>query len=419
MRHTRPFPTNHPRRGSALAVLAVSLVLIVGVMALALDGGAMLAERRHSQAVADATAYAAAGLLYKNYATDKGLDPAGSSKKLALAIAAGNGYANDVTTSTVTVNIPPLAGAFQGQSGYAEVVVSYNLPKCFSALWGAGTLSVGSRTVARGKNAAPNVGFLLLDPSMSGALSLTGSPSVTVKNGSLVVDSSNGKAIDVTGSGQVTAGNINITGDTNKSGALTGTVKTGVAATADPLASLAEPSKTGMVVQQTTPLAISGSQTIWPGVYTGGISVAGAGTVTMMPGIYYLDGGGLSIAGSPTITGTGVMIYNAPKSSSDSISMAGSGSINLTPPTTGTYAGISIFQERTATAPISLTGSGSINVTGGIYAAAAAATLHGSASTGIDGAFFIANSASVTGSGSINVGISGAGSGGRDVRIVE
>ena len=421
MRLTRPLNTNHPRRGTALAILAVSLVLIFSVMALSLDGGLMMAEQRHARAVADASAYAAAGLLYKNYSTGQGLDTNGTSKSIALAIASGNGYANDGTTSTVTVNIPPLSGNFSGKSGYAEVIVSYNLPKCFSAIWGSGTLTVGARSVCRGKNTNPNIGFLLLDPTMKDSLSSTGGAGVTVKNGSAIIDSNNSEAVKFTGTGQVVASKINITGSgySVQSGTFQGTVKTSVAATPDPLASLAEPSMTGMTVQSTSQLQINGgSQTISPGVYTGGISMSG-GSLTMNPGIYYLNGGGFKVNGSSTITGSGVMIYNAPVANNDSINLTGSGPVSLTPPTSGTYAGISIFQNRTATAPLILTGSGSLNVTGGIYAAAAAASLTGSSSTNVAGSFFIADSAIITGTGQINVGITGTGSGGRDLRIVE
>ena len=422
MRLTRPLNTNHPRRGTALAILGVSLVLIFSVMALSLDGGLMMAEHRHARTVADASAYAAAGLLYQNYSIGQGLDTNGTSKSIALAIAAGNGYANDGVTSTVTVNIPPLSGNFSGKSGYAEVIVSYNLPKCFSAIWGSGTLTVGARSVARGAIPDPNIGFLLLDPTMPDSLSMTGNAGVNVTNGSVIIDSNNSEAVRSTGNAQVIASKINITGSgySVPSGAFQGTVKTGVAPTPDPLAHLPVPSTSGMTVQSTSQLTLTGgSQTIWPGVYTGGISLTGNGSITMMPGIYYLNGGGLSATGGGSISGSGVMIYNAPSSSSDSISLTGNGNINLTPPTSGIYAGISIYQARTATAPLSLTGNGAINITGGIYAAAAAATLTGNGGTNVEGSFFIADSARLTGNGQINVGVSGKVIGRRDMRIVE
>ena len=49
-----------------------------------------------------------------------------------------------VVISIVTVNIPPLAGQFTAKNGYAEVIVQHNQPRCFTALWGAGTMSVTS-----------------------------------------------------------------------------------------------------------------------------------------------------------------------------------------------------------------------------------------------------------------------------------
>ena len=45
----------HSRRGNALAVTAICSVPIIGVMAVVLDGGLLMAERRHAQAVADAS----------------------------------------------------------------------------------------------------------------------------------------------------------------------------------------------------------------------------------------------------------------------------------------------------------------------------------------------------------------------------
>jgi hypothetical protein len=404
------------RHGTIVVMLTVFMVPIVAVMAIVLDGGLLMGERRHGQATADASAYAAAGLLYKNYPSDKGLDPTNSSKNLALAIAAGNGYANDGTTSTVTVNIPPKTGSFKGVSGYAEVLVSYKLPKCFSSVWGLGTMTAGARTVARGK-VKYNFGVILLDPSMSGAMSGTGSARLNVPNGTIAVDSSSSSAANFSGSAGATAQTINITGGSS-GGSFVGTVVTGASPTPDPLTSLPAPNMSTMTVQQTSQLVISTGQTmtINPGVYTGGISMSG-GSLTMMPGIYYINGGGIATNGSASITGSGVMIYNG-GSTVGSIALTGSTSINLTPPSSGTYAGISIFQARTATAALSLTGTGGTNVTGGIYAAAAQLNLTGSSSTNVTGSFLVGDHAILTGSSAINVGTNSSG-GSRDTRIVE
>jgi Flp pilus assembly protein TadG len=387
------------RRGSALAVLAVSLVLIIGVMAVTIDGGLLMAERRHAQSVADATAYAAAGSLYNNYATDKGLDRTGAVKNTALAIAAGNGYANDGTTSTVTVNIPPLSGPFTGTSGYAEVLVSYSQPKLFSALWGAGTMSVTARTTARGIAIASDIGLLLLDPSMNQSLSVRGNGAVNFPNGRIVVNSSNSTAVDFRGNNAiVTALETDITGGISDSkGGLRGPLKTGVVPTPDPFASLPVPDPASMPVRTATGTVLN------PGRYVGGINLSNSGAVTLNPGVYYLDGGGLSFNGSGSVTGTGVIFYNAPKTSSDTVNLSPSGALTLTPPTTGTYRGIEIFQDRTSTVGMSMAGNGSMAVNGTIYAAKAEIDLTGNTTNDSYGSQIIVNNIQLTGNGTITI----------------
>ncbi len=412
------------RRGSALAVTGVSLVVIMGVMAVVLDGGLLMSERRHAQTVADASALAAAYSLYNNYTQNQGLDPSGTAAKEARSIASDNGYTNDGVTSTVTVNIPPLTGSFIGKSGYAEVDVQYNQPRCFSALWGAGTMSVTATSYARGIASTASPAILLLDPSMAKALNMTGNGNVNVTGGSVVIDSSNSQAGTLTGNGSVIAPNINIYGNysTSGSGRFSGTVKTGVAPTADPLSGLAVPSTGSLTAQSSSNYKISssGTYTLQPGVYTGGIAIsAPSGTITLASGIYYMAGGGFTISGGINVTGSGVMIYNAPVQNSDQVKLSGSGSLTLSAPTSGTYKGIVIFQARASTAVVGITGNGGMNLTGTIYAAGANVDLTGNGGANVVGSQIIADSMTVTGNGPVNVNYPASGSPVRDTRIVE
>jgi hypothetical protein len=403
------------------------MVPIIGVLALVLDGGVLMQERQHAQAVADSAAQAAAITLYQNSGSisTNTPDPNGQAKKIALASASANGYTNDGTTTTVTVNIPPKSGLFINKLKYAEVIVQSNQSRAFSAIWGSGTMSVTARSVARGLGGTANPAILLLDPTMAKALNATGNGNVTVTGGSIVVDSNNSQAGVLTGKGSVTAPNINFYGNytTSSSGQFVGTVKTGVAPTADPLASLAVPDPTTMTVRSATNYQISssGNYTLQPGVYNGGIALSGPspGTVTLMPGIYYMQGGGFSISGGLSVTGSGVMIYNAPVHNSESVSLSGNGSLTLSPPTSGTYKGIAIFQARSATASVNITGNGSMNLTGSIYAAGATVNLTGNGGTNEIGSQIVADSMTVTGNGSINVNYNANLSPAKDVRIVE
>ena len=94
------------RRGMVTAQVALSLSALMAMLAVVADGGLLLVERRHAQATADAAALAAASDLYVHWNTNW-LGPSGTASASAMGVASANGYTNDGTTSTVTVNIPP------------------------------------------------------------------------------------------------------------------------------------------------------------------------------------------------------------------------------------------------------------------------------------------------------------------------
>jgi uncharacterized repeat protein (TIGR01451 family) len=250
------------------------------------------------------------------------------------------------------------------------------------------------------------VGLLLLDSSGSGALTVSGAAKVVATGTSVVVDSSSSTAIDVSGSASVSDSLTDVAGKASITGAgKVSSLQTGQAAVADPLASLAVPSTTGMTVRSTATLSIGGSTviTLQPGLYIGGINIGGAAKVTLAPGVYYFQGGGFTVGGSATVTGTGVMLYNAPAKSTDQINVSGAASLTLTAATTGTYAGMTIFQARTATAQLVVSGSGKVNVTGTVYAAAALVNISGAAAIDTFGTSLIADDLLVTGSGELVV----------------
>ena len=119
----RLWPIRSRRRGAVLVIAALLLVALVGMMAVTLECGSLMVERRRAQAIADAAATAAACDLAYNFGFNLGTDPQGTAVASALTTAAAAGYANDGITSTVTVNIPPTSGDYLGKAGYVEVLV--------------------------------------------------------------------------------------------------------------------------------------------------------------------------------------------------------------------------------------------------------------------------------------------------------
>jgi hypothetical protein len=106
------------------------------------------------------------------------------------------------------------------------------------------------------------------------------------------------------------------------------------------------------------------------------------------------------------MTGTEVLIF---LDANSSISLASSGTVNLTAPRSGTYKGISIFQSRSATinnSAISLTGSSDFLLDGTIYAPRANLRLTGNSAitTTSKSGYVIANRLTFGGSSTFTIG---------------
>jgi hypothetical protein len=419
-----------------VAVLVVlCLAVLVGVAAIALDGGMALVERRRAQDVADAAALAAATDLFAHYETNNGQDVNGTAAASALSIAAANGYSNDGTQSIVTVRVSPAQpvqpdptitdNSGNLKPGYAEVTVQYNEPRFFSAIWGQGTIPITGRAVARGTWTTIPDGVILLDPTSAGALTAKGNASLTVTGGSVVVNSSDPSGATAVGNATLTAPEFDFAGtpgySTKGNAQFNGTINSGATPVADPLAYLTPPDPNNLTLQHTGGLHLSGdsSVTLNPGVYRGGIQITGKGDVTLNPGIYYMDGGGFSITGQGALSGNGVLIYNAPTTSGDAINLAGQGSMSLTPMSTGAYQGISLFQDRTSSATISIKGNGSVSIIGTIYAAGSTLDVTGNGSGDVIGSQYIGYDMSLTGNGDVTIKTSGPAARTRKFGLIE
>ncbi len=108
--------------------------------------------------------------------------------------------------------------------------------------------------------------------------------------------------------------------------------------------------------------ASSGNLSLHPGVYWGGLKIDGTGgdgSVTFLPGTYIFAGGGsqnggFSYAASANLTGHGVTFFNTddPLASSPAkqpcgaFNLNGSGILNFTAPTSGTWKNMLFWQDE-------------------------------------------------------------------------
>ena len=352
------------RRGTVVPLVAISMVVILSLAALSVDGGNLYRERRNTQIAADSAAEAAAIELLASFSTAGGLDTNGKAKTAALSLAAAHGYSG----SHVIVNIPPLSGFFAAKKGYVEVLINTNPPRFFSKIFGDKELSVYGRSVAAGTLIPTKASVLVLDPKKKNALKLKGKGSSLTVGGDIIVNSKNKKAMEVDKKAQVKSDHVLVAGGLGKNSKrnIDAEVKTGVEPTLDPWQSLPTPPKGKVldVKDYKTVVGENESYHLSPGTYKE-LKFDKNDQVTMEPGIYYVDGGGFELKGDSTLKATGVTIYNTGKRG---FKISTKGDVTISPPTTGVYKGISLFQDSVNKTKVEFSKQFHLNISGVIYA---------------------------------------------------
>ena len=127
--------------GQMLILFALSLPVLMGMMALVIDFGMIAHERRSLQNAVDAAALAGAIDLMDGE-TD-------TVKTSALSYMDKNGYSDILQTTAV--NLPPLEGKFAGNTAYVEVKASHHVKTFFLGIFIDKGVSVSARAVALGR----------------------------------------------------------------------------------------------------------------------------------------------------------------------------------------------------------------------------------------------------------------------------
>ncbi|HEY7837200.1 MAG TPA: pilus assembly protein TadG-related protein [Terriglobales bacterium] len=335
--------------GQTLVLGAVCMAALMGMAALSVDIGAAYFQKTKLQTVADSAAVAGASeLQYGDVAT-------GAQRAAAL-----NSFTDGSNGDTLTVNNPPLSGPHSGNAQYVEVIATQSQPTYFLKVFGIHTVNIHARAVGY-LGAGPGCVYAL-DPSASGAVTLNGTFNVHLQC-AMYVDSKASQALLANGSGAVSAKSVGVVGGYLANGpvSITPTPVGGMIPLSDPLAYLAPPSTAGSC---TSPTVINGSGTftINAGVYCSTLIINGSPNVIVNPGTYVFKNG-IIMNGTPRLTGSGVTFYNA----GGGLTLNGSGSSNLSAPTTGPYAGILVFQSRSDSSQLTINGSTSSVFNGAVY----------------------------------------------------
>jgi Flp pilus assembly protein TadG len=373
--------------GAAAVMLALSLSSVLGIAGLATEVAGWYTTKQTMQGAADAAAFTAltakgAGASIAQLTTE------------AQSIASNYKFINGSAGVTVTVNNPPTAGTYQGNSSAVEVIVSQSQKPLVSGLF----MSSGPTLQARAVAASVTTGtgcVAALDRGDVIDVTDTGSSILNLNGCSLYINSNDTAALTMSGSAVIDAGAAYITGGVSTSGhAALATTKgtfTGVAPINDPYASVAVPFYSGCN-QSSYSLSSSTSQTIsatgtTPYVFCNGLSLSGSSSLTLGAGIYVIDRGSFSMSGSSTLmatSGTTIVLTSSTGANYATVSLSGGASVSLTAPSTGATAGLAFFQDRNApsSGSDSFTGGSTQNITGAVYFPNQTVTYSGGASTG-------------------------------------
>ena len=323
---------------SVALIMAAATPIIVGGLGLSIDTIQWTLTKRQMQRQADSGAIAGA------YGLAQG-------RNVAAVVAddlARNAYV-DLTNDPVVENAPT-AGPQAGNTRAVRVALSTNVNLPFTGFFLNGPLTIPAEAtaslVANGEFCA-----LSLETANATGITLWGSSTVDLGCG-MATNSVSANAVAAGGSSTVSATPIAAVGGVPQSSNYApGTVLIPYAVPQpDPFQALPDPVVSGSA--QNGNVKSNQTRTLNPGTYNG---MDLKGTVTLNPGTYVIDGGDLSIGSQAKVTGTGVTIILTSKTAASNpnsigqIKMNGGATVNLTAPTTGTYQGVLIYQDRRAT----------------------------------------------------------------------
>lgn len=429
--------TDRPgERGQVLVLFAGGVIALLLIAALAFDVGSMLLERRTEQDVADAAALAGARYVATaaNYSSTCVSASGNAAANAACEVARRNNAS--LADAEIRINIPPVSGQYRALPGFIQVRIGTSRSSIFGNVIGKAVWPVGVNAVAANQQGVTyGFGMLALSPNECKAILISGTG--VVNSSANVQSNSDGSAAGCGGIGfsRTGSGTLNVTAplatcrsvsDIQDQGA--GTMNCAPSeysfALPDPLRNMPAPAQpalpttamkevvAGAVVNSpanipnncpgatganapstTTPKkCVFGTPAaqqknrqwiLYPGLYPGGIDASNGVTLFLMPGIYWIGGGGFATSNDvnvisinsetsrapatctagatpPCVNGGGIMIYNSKltNSAAGPITLGGSGAtLNLQP---YQYAfgspvvtvPIVIFQDRT----VSITG---------------------------------------------------------------
>ena len=396
-------------QGQAIVLIALGIVGLIGMTALAIDGGNAYSDRRHAQNAADTAVIASA--LSKTRG-NPWLNP-------GFTMASNNGYDNGDPNQSVILHTcdfaPGCPAPYDGSNSdfppdeFVHIVITSNVDTFFAPVIGVEQVTNTVEAIARAKPSTEmffgNAMVSLAQTNHPQPVSqFNGASGGSVTGGGIFANSSSDCAFDVDGG----AGSISIPEgitvvgtacDIENIGLDYSSVTQGTQLPA-PDYSWLDPICDGSTSYDSSTHLTNGGDTITPPanspiLFSTSHSFPPAGVEHLDPGVYCLRDPFKVLNGS--LEGSNVTFVML----SDSITWNG-GAIDLTAPTSGDTAGLLIYQPLTNTSTMSISGNAILDLIGTILAPGALIDLAGGTHTHIDGQI-IGDSIKFTGSSGTSI----------------
>lgn len=347
-------------RGSALLITAFSMPVLIGSAGLAVDTIQWSLWKSQMQRAADSASLAGA------YAVGQGKSAATSATE-DLRRSADLDY-----SVTPVVENAPTSGAYAGNNRAVRVILSTSRRLPFSGIF------LSSPPVLRAEATAAIViegqhCLISLESSTEPGITLAGNATATLGCG-VATNSRAANAVQAGGSSVLRASPITAVGGISPSGSFVGDTKIEPysLSQADPFAGVPDPViPAAMQPCRNLNVGTHDDLAISPGCFNG---LRIQGTLRLAPGTYYINGGTLDLNSQARLLGTGVTIVLTSTTASTNpgsiatVDMNGGAEIQLTPPESGPYKDLVMYQDRRATANTNrINGNSASRVTGAFY----------------------------------------------------
>lgn len=347
------------RRGTISVLTGLALTLVMGFASLGVEVGLWQMTRRGLQGAADQAALSGAIALGRGETTT-------AVTAEAKAIGAAAGYADGQNQTVITVNTPPASGPNTGNGAAVEVITQQTLPLLFSGLFLNSPMVIQARSVAGtvGTGAACILG---LDTSAANTVSLSNNALVPNPSCGVVSNSTSASALVLNNNARINspvavvgqyvlANNAVLAGSPNLQNA---------APASDPYAGVQRPTAPPCT-SQTSSGSNNAVITLSPGHFCSGLNFRNNVTLNLNPGAYYIDSQ-LAIGNNVTVNATGgvTLIIQG----NYAIDIGNNAVINITAPSSGTFAGLAFFGDRNGTSTVQQTFANNtqLNIKGAVY----------------------------------------------------